>query len=55
MGVQLVDVFVDGVCLCRVALQVEGSPVPIGFLINDVTELIQEELGGCGRLQGEPI
>ena len=52
MGIELVDILVDGVRLCGVALQVEGSPVPVGILIHDVAELIQEEIGGL-RAAGE--
>lgn len=46
--IKLVDVLVDSVRPCEVALKVESSPVPAGVLVHDVAELIQEDIGRTG-------
>jgi len=45
MGIEVVDVLVNGVRLGRVALKIECSPVPVGILVHDVAELVQEKIG----------
>ena len=52
MGIEVVDVLVNGVRLGRVALKIECSPVPVGILVHDVAELVQEEIGRA-RTAGE--
>ena len=52
MGIEVVHVLVDVIRLCCVTLQVEGSPVPVGIVIDDVAELVQKKIGRL-RAAGE--
>lgn len=42
MRIEVVDGFVNGVRLGRVALKIEGPSVPVGILVHDVAELVQK-------------
>ena len=52
MGIEFVDILVDRVRLCSVALKIETSPVPVGILIHDIAELVEKEIGRV-RAAGE--
>jgi len=48
MGIEFVNVLVGGVRLFGVALKIEGSPIPVGIVIDDVAELVEKKIGWLG-------
>ncbi len=48
MGIEIVDVLIDCVRLGRVALKVEGPPVPFWILVHNIAELSRKRSAGLG-------
>ena len=45
MRIEFVYILVDRVCFCGVAIEIEATPIPVGILVDDEAELVEEETG----------